>query len=213
MNTFWRRHAGLWAMLTIVVLLVLDQWIKMTVKTGMCLGETVRVTDWFYIHFIENNGMAYGLSFIWKPALTVFRLVASAAICWYIFRQIKARARLRYVFLLSLLVAGAMGNAIDCMFYGMIFTESTPFSPAVLVPFGEGYAGFLNGKVVDMFYFPLIVTTWPDWMPLVGGDEFVFFSPVFNLADSCITVSVFALLIWCKKELALLMSDKKENET
>lgn len=199
------------ALLFIVVLLVIDQVIKIAVKTNMHLYESIWITDWFQIHFIENNGMAFGLSFINKYVLTIFRIVAVTLIGIYLHRQIQQGARTIYIVLLSLLLAGAAGNIIDCMFYGEIFTASSPFYVSYLVPFGQGYSGFLTGKVVDMFYFPLIVTTWPDWMPFWGGDEFIFFSPVFNFADACVSVSVVALLIFCRKELATLsMSNDPE---
>ena len=200
------------ALLFIVVLLVIDQVIKIAVKTNMHLYESIWITDWFQIHFIENNGMAFGLSFINKYALTIFRIVAVTLIAIYLHRQIQQGARTIYIVLLSLLLAGAAGNIIDCMFYGEIFTASSPFYVSYLVPFGQGYSGFLTGKVVDMFYFPLIVTTWPDWMPFWGGDEFIFFSPVFNFADACVSVSVVALFLFCRPELATLsVSNDKES--
>lgn len=199
------------ALLFIVVLLVIDQVIKIAVKTNMHLYESIWITDWFQIHFIENNGMAFGLSFINKYVLTIFRIVAVTLIAIYLHRQIQQCARTIYIVLLSLLLAGAAGNIIDCMFYGEIFTASSPFYVSYLVPFGQGYSGFLTGKVVDMFYFPLIVTTWPDWMPFWGGDEFIFFSPVFNFADACVSVSVVALFLFCRPELATLSVSNDEE--
>lgn len=201
------------ALLFIVVLLVIDQVIKIAVKTNMHLYESIWITDWFQIHFIENNGMAFGLSFINKYVLTIFRIVAVTLIAIYLRRQIGQGARTVYVVLLSMLLAGAAGNIIDCMFYGEIFTASSPFYVSYLVPFGHGYSGFLTGKVVDMFYFPLIVTTWPEWMPFVGGEEFIFFSPVFNFADACVSVAVVALLLFCRRELATLSFSEKASES
>ncbi len=201
------------ALLFIVVLLVIDQVIKIAVKTNMHLYESIWITDWFQIHFIENNGMAFGLSFINKYVLTIFRIVAVTLIAIYLHRQIQQGARTIYIVLLSLLLAGAAGNIIDCMFYGEIFTASSPFYVSYLVPFGQGYSGFLTGKVVDMFYFPLIVTTWPDWMPFWGGDEFIFFSPVFNFADACVSVSVVALFLFCRPELAMLSVSNEEESS
>ena len=200
-------------LLFIVVLLVIDQVIKIAVKTNMHLYESIWITDWFQIHFIENNGMAFGLSFINKYVLTIFRIVAVTLIAIYLHRQIQQGARTIYIVLLSLLLAGAAGNIIDCMFYGEIFTASSPFYVSYLVPFGQGYSGFLTGKVVDMFYFPLIVTTWPDWMPFWGGDEFIFFSPVFNFADACVSVSVVALFLFCRPELATLSVSNEEESS
>lgn len=193
---------GLLVALFIVLLLVIDQVIKIEVKTGMRLHESIRITDWFYISFIENNGMAYGMTIINKLVLSIFRIVAISVLGYYLCRQIKLGARNFYIACLALVWAGAAGNLIDCMFYGLIFNASSPYYLSYFVPFGQGYAPFLMGKVVDMFYFPLIVTSWPDWVPFWGGDAFVFFSPVFNFADSCISVGVVLLLLFCRQELS-----------
>lgn len=195
---------GVLALVLITALLVTDQVIKIVVKTNMQLYDDIWIFDWFQIHFIENNGMAFGMTFVNKYVLTLFRLAAIVLIGWYLYQQIKKQARTRYVVLLSVLLAGAAGNLIDCMFYGLVFTESLPYAVSELVPFGEGYAGFLTGKVVDMFYFPLIHATWPDWLPFCGGEEFIFFSPVFNFADACVSVGVVAMLLFCRKELTEL---------
>ena len=208
-----KKQAAWLSVLLIAVLLVTDQVIKIAVKTNMRLYESIWIADWFQIHFIENNGMAFGLSFINKYVLTIFRIVAVTLIAIYLHRQIQQGARTIYIVLLSLLLAGAAGNIIDCMFYGEIFTASSPFYVSYLVPFGQGYSGFLTGKVVDMFYFPLIVTTWPDWMPFWGGDEFIFFSPVFNFADACVSVSVVALFLFCRPELATLSVSNEEESS
>lgn len=186
----------------IVLILIIDQIIKIEVKTCMCLYESIRVTDWFYINFIENNGMAYGMTFINKLVLSLFRVLAISALGYYICLQIRRKARLLYICLLSVVFAGALGNLIDCMFYGLIFNASSPYYVSYMVPFGQGYSSFLMGKVVDMFYFPLIVTTWPEWVPVFGGEEFIFFSPVFNFADACISVGVVSLILFCRKELS-----------
>ena len=208
----WLTDGKLSVML-IVVLLVIDQIIKVWVKTNMYLGESIRVTDWFFIDFIENSGMAYGMTFINKFVLSLLRIVAISVIGYYIWKQVKAHARTCYIVFLSMILAGAAGNIFDSMFYGLIFNSSTPFSVSTVVPFGTGYAYFLMGKVVDMFYFPLIVTTWPDWMPLVGGDEFIFFSPVFNFADACISVGVVLVLCFCRRELETIsLSLAKQGE-
>ena len=196
--------------LMVLALLVIDQIIKIQVKTSMCLHESIRVTNWFYISFIENNGMAYGMSFIPKPLLTSFRFVACCFLVWYIRKEIKAGARTMWLVLLSLVLAGAAGNLIDCMFYGLMFSGSSSYYTSFFVPFGTGYAPFLEGRVVDMFYFPLIVTTYPDWFPFYGGQPYIFFSPVFNFADACISVSVVAIILFCRKELSLL--NKQLNE-
>ena len=166
----------------------------------MSLGESIDITGWFKITFIENNGMAYGMSFIYKPLLTLFRLAAITVIGYYIYKVVRREHRIGYVICLALVCAGAAGNIFDCLFYGQIFTVSTPFTVSEFVPFGQGYAPVLQGKVVDMFYFPLIVTTWPDWVPFWGGDSFIFFSPVFNFADACISVGVVLLLLFYRKD-------------
>lgn len=203
---------GIFAILLVLAILIIDQWIKIEVKTTMTLHESREVTSWFYITFIENNGMAYGMSFIYKPLLSLFRLAAIIVIGIYLYRQIKSGARWIYVTLLSMVLAGAAGNLIDCMFYGLCFTVSTPFNISEFVPFGQGYSEFLTGKVVDMFYFPLIVTQYPDWFPMFGGQEFIFFSPVFNFADASISTSVVALILFCHKELSVIGQKKCESE-
>ena len=208
-----RRHLRIlssgWLSIVIVALILLiDQIIKIEVKTSMPLGSALRVTDWFYIEFIENNGMAYGMTFFNKLVLSIFRLVAIAVIGCFIYRLVRQKYSTGYLVCLSMILAGAAGNLIDCMFYGLIFEQSTPFSVAGFVPFGEGYSSFLYGKVVDMFYFPIIHTHWPDWVPCWGGDEFVFFSPVFNFADACVTCGAFYLIIFHWKFFSSL--DKKD---
>ena len=202
---------GIITCLFVLLLLITDQCIKIWVKTNMCLHESIHITDWFYISFIENNGMAYGMTFIPQYALSIFRLVASCVLAVFIWKQIKAGARVVWITLLAMILAGAAGNLIDCMFYGMVFTESLPYCEAFPVPFGTGYAPFLQGRVVDMFYFPLIVTTYPDWLPMWGGQRFIFFSPVFNFADSCISVGVVAMLLLCRKELSMLSHKNEDN--
>lgn len=190
------------AVIIVAAILIVDQIIKIEVKTNMSLGEALRITDWFYIEFIENNGMAYGMTFINKLVLSLFRMFAICGIGWYIWRVVKSGFFSKgYIVCLSMVLAGAAGNLIDCLFYGLIFNASTPFNVAHFVPFGEGYSTFLHGKVVDMFYFPIIHTQWPDWVPVWGGDDFVFFSPVFNFADSCISVGVVLLLLFFRKDL------------
>lgn len=197
------------AVAIVVAILLIDQIIKIEVKTNMTLGEAKRVTDWFYIEFIENNGMAYGMKFINKLVLSLFRLFAIGFIGYYLAKIIKKNvAPLGYIVLIAMVLAGAAGNLIDCLFYGLIFDASTPFTVSQFVPFGEGYSTFLHGKVVDMFYFPITQTTWPEWVPYFGGSEYVFFSPVFNFADACISVGVVALLLFYRKQLEILFSNK-----
>ena len=185
----------------VLAILIVDQIIKFEIKSNMFLGESIPITDWFKITFIENSGMAYGMTFFNKMALSLFRLVAIAAIGWYLYRLTRTVYRKGYVVCIALVLAGAIGNMLDSMFYGLIFDASTPFQISSLVPFGTGYAGFLEGKVVDMFYFPLIVTTYPDWFPVWGGQEFIFFSPVFNFADASISIGVVLLVLFYRKDM------------
>lgn len=189
------------ALLIIVVILAVDQTVKILVKTHMHLGESICITRWFYITFIENNGMAYGMSFIYKPVLTLFRIVAVAAIGYYIYKVIRREHCIGYLVCLAMIVAGAAGNIFDCFFYGQIFTSSTPWFVSEFVPFGQGYAPILQGRVVDMFYFPIINTTLPDWLPIWGGHNFIFFSPVFNFADACISVGVILVILFYRRQL------------
>ena len=207
-----KLHIGWLVTAMVVVLLIIDQWIKLYIKTHFCLGESVRVTDWFFIDFIENNGMAWGMSFIGKFWLSLVRSVAIIFLVWYLHRIIKqGKHHLVYIFLVALVLAGAIGNMIDSMFYGMMFTASSPYYVAYQVPFGEGYAPFFMGKVVDMFRFPFFTYTWPEWFPIWGGQQGTFFDPVFNFADSCVSVGIIAMLIFCRKELEELGEGKKKS--
>lgn len=197
----------------VIVLLVIDQIIKLYIKTHFCLGESVRVTDWFYIEFVENNGMAWGMSFIGKFWLSLLRTAAIVALIWYLHRIIsQGKHRLLYVVLVALVLTGAVGNMIDSMFYGLMFTASSPYYVSYSVPFGEGYAPFLMGKVVDMFRFPFFSYTWPEWVPFFGGQHGTFFDPVFNFADACVSVGIIALLLFCRPELEELGESRKKKE-
>lgn len=205
-RTWW--NDGWTAVLIVLAVLVIDQVLKIWVKTHMTLHESIEIASWFKITFIENNGMAFGMEIGSKIFLTAFRVLAVGALSYYIWLQVTQRARTGYVVLLSMILAGAMGNLIDCLFYGQIFTVSTPYNIAEFVSFGQGYAPVMMGKVVDMFYFPLIETTWPTWMPVVGGQEFVFFSPVFNFADANVSVGIIALLLFYRNELSHITFSK-----
>ena len=197
----------------VVILLIIDKIIKLYIKTHFCLGESVRVTDWFYIEFVENNGMAWGMSFIGKFWLSLLRLVAICVLFLYLRRIIQRGIhRKLYIYLVALVLTGAIGNMLDSIFYGLIFTASSTEYVSYMVPFGTGYAGVLMGKVVDMFRFPFFTYTWPDWVPFFGGQHGTFFDPVFNFADSCVSVGVISLLLFCRKELEQLGGGKKENE-
>lgn len=208
-----RGNKGLMAVCIVIAILVIDQVIKILVKTNMCLHDSIEITPWFFISFVENSGMAYGMTFINKIVLSLFRIVAVLVIGYYIWLQVKENARRGYIICLAMIMAGAAGNIFDCMFYGLFFTKSTLYEPSYLVALGEGYAPFLQGKVVDMFYFPLIETTLPDWLPIWGGQPYVFFSPVFNFADACISVGVVLLLLLYRKELSTLTLKAKPVKT
>ena len=201
------------AVLVILAILLIDQAIKIWVKMSMTLHESIHITDWFYIAFIENNGMAFGMQLGSKIILSLFRVVAIGILGYYIWQQVQRQAKTGYIILLSMVLAGAAGNLIDCMFYGLIFNASSPYYLSYFVPFGTGYAPFLMGKVVDMFYFPLIESDWPQWVPFVGGDHFIFFSPVFNFADSCISVSVVWLLLFYRKEISTISLSKNPKQS
>lgn len=194
---------GRLAALIVLVVLVIDQVIKICVKTGMYLHESIHVTDWFYIYFTENNGMAFGMEIIGKLFLSLFRIVAVVLIAWCLTRVVKQKPRVKngYIVCLSLILAGAVGNIIDCVFYGEFFSASTHTDIATWVPMGQGYADWLHGRVVDMFYFPIIDTYWPDWIPFVGGEHFIFFSPIFNFADAAISCGIIALLLFYSRYL------------
>ena len=197
-------HGGWLPFIVVMLILAIDQIIKVEVKTHLCLYESIRITSWFHISFIENSGMAWGMTFINKLALSLFRIVAVAFIAYYVHLQVRAKAPAGYIVCLSMVLAGAAGNIIDSVFYGQIFTMSTPLRVSTIVNFGDGYAPLLMGKVVDMFYFPIIRTTLPQWLPLWGGEPFVFFAPVFNFADACITVGFALLLIFYRSRIAAI---------
>jgi len=203
------------SIIIVAVILILDQILKIWVKTNMLIGES-SFEDWGWIfkrvqlRFIENKGMAFGMVFPWLPAdtgkllLSIFRIIAIGVIIWYLLKIIKQNAHIGFVISLSLILAGAIGNLIDSAFYGIIFNESANIyniggSPATLFPEGGGYSSFLHGSVVDMLYFPIFEGTYPDWIPFKGGESFVFFQPIFNIADSAVTVGVLIILVFQKR--------------
>ena len=196
------------ALLLIFSILIVDQIVKIIVKTNMVIGDEIPVLgNWFRIHFLENNGMAFGMEWggkTGKVALSVFRMVAIVGISWYLDSIIKKNAHTGLILSVSAISAGAAGNLIDSAFYGMIFSESW-HTPAVLFPEGGGYSSFLHGRVVDMLYFPVIDSHWPDWSPFRPGQTLIFFRPVFNLADTSITTGVLAILVFQKR----FMGEKK----
>ena len=183
-------------LIVLLVAIVADQALKFYIKLNFTLGESVRVFDWFQILFVENPGMAFGWEFGSKMFLTIFRIIVSCAVVWYLIRLVKDEYKLGFQIVITLILAGAVGNIIDCIFYGVFFSESTYSTIAEFMPISGGYATWFVGKVVDMFYFPLF--TFPSWMPVLGGE--IFFSPIFNLADSYITVAIFILIIFYHKD-------------
>jgi len=202
MPIFFFMSAKTKSILIIVGVLFFDQLLKFWIKTNMMLGdEFIIAKNWFIIHFVENNGMAFGLEFgnsIGKYFLSIFRIVAVGAIGWYITKLWKKDVPFGVIACFSLIMAGAIGNIIDSAFYGLIFNESYG-QVATLFPPGGGYSSFLQGRVVDMFYFPLISGNYPSWVPFVGGNDFIFFRPVFNMADSSITVGIISILIFYRR--------------
>ena len=195
-NVRWFLSIGL-----VLLVIVIDQALKFYVKTHFSLHEEVEITSWFRLHFTENKGMAFGMDFIGTAFLTTFRLLVIGFFVWGLIKAQKQLLPMGFIACLSLIVAGALGNIIDNCFYGEIFTESLLWgSPASLTAFGEGYGAFLEGKVVDMFYFPLF--TWPESIPFVGGD--IFFGAIFNFADAAISCGAVALILFYYKYITHL---------
>ena len=185
--------------------IIIDQAIKIWVKTSMYMHEVIEIAPWFKILFTENRGMAFGMELVDKLFLTSFRIVAVIFLIYIIGRQIRQGVNYLFLICLSLILAGATGNIIDCLFYGMVFNNPPAPIVAEFVPWGTGYDSMFYGRVVDMFYFPLVEWNWPGWMPFCGGEHFIFFSPIFNFADACISCGVIAVLLFCRKELQELM--------
>ena len=187
------------SVIIIFLVLFLDQALKIWVKTNMFIGQEHHILgNWFILHFTENNGMAFGMEFggnFGKTFLSIFRIVAVFAIGYYILKLIKEKAPQGLILSISMVLAGAVGNILDSLFYGIMFDESY-YKVATLFPEAGGYAPILYGKVVDMLYFPILEGHFPDWFPIWGNEHFIFFRPVFNIADSAITVGVFIILIF-----------------
>jgi signal peptidase II len=191
------------AVLIIALIIIADQALKIWIKTSFPFGpiKNVMGIPWFRLYFIENKGMAWGWEFggEWgKMILTLFRLAAVIFGSWYLVKIVKQKYSRGFIICASLIYAGALGNLIDSMFYGLVFEESSYSQVARIFPV-HGYAGFLHGRVVDMLYFPMIDSTWPSWVPLIGGDRFEFFSPIFNIADASISVGVITLFVFQKR--------------
>ena len=197
-----------WGAATVILLLLfLDQASKIWVKTHMQLHESLEIFSWFQLYFTENPGMAFGMEFLNKLVLSVFRIAAVVAIAYYLIRLVRRNYSFGFIACVALVFAGALGNIIDSVFYGVIFDHSYG-QIATFMPAGGGYASLLHGKVVDMLYFPLIRTTLPDWLPIWGGEEVIFFRPIFNLADSSICVGGALLLLFYHRTLSKSLSRK-----
>lgn len=201
----------------VIALLVIDQAAKIWIKTHFMIGDEFNVLgDWFKIHFIENNGMAFGMASesgkTGKTILSLFRIVAVVGIAWYTLKLLKEKAPVGVIFSFGMIFCGALGNIIDSMFYGLIFNDSYS-QVATFLPESGGYAPFLHGRVVDMLYFPIYEDFLPSWIPIWGGDYLVFFRPVFNLADSYITIGVLILILFHRKFFSGKNNKKNEVKT
>jgi signal peptidase II len=196
------KNQALTALLVILSVLTLDQVLKIWIKTNMFLGQGHAIAgNWFIIHFTENNGMAFGLEFggdVGKIILSVFRIIAVAGIGYFLFNYAKKGAKTGLIVAGSLIFSGALGNILDSAFYGLVFNDSY-HQISTFMPAGGGYAPFLYGKVVDMLYFPLISGQFPDWFPVWGGEDFMFFRPVFNVADTAISVGIGMIIVFQKR--------------
>ena len=206
-----RLSNGVLATIIIVVAVLVDQILKLWVKTSFFYGEEVKIAEWFRLVFIENNGMAFGMELGSKFFLTWFRIIAVVLLIWYL---LKLRRRTDvpkgYFVCIAFITAGALGNVIDCIFYGVVFDAPQAPQVAQFFPPGGGYESLFNGRVVDMFYFPLCEWDWPQWMPVIGGQHFKFFEPIFNFADACLSVSVITLILFYSKYF--INSGKKKEE-
>lgn len=203
---------GRLAILVGMAVILVDQIFKIWVKTNFYLGESLPILPFFELRFVQNNGMAFGMEFGSKLLLTIFRIVVVTLLIWYIVKVCKQQKVSKgYVVTLALIASGAGGNIIDCVFYGEIFTNPWPPQLAQFVPWGEGYAGLFHGLVVDMLYLPLFSFQWPEWIPAIGGSTFSFFDPVFNIADSAITVGILMLILFYSKYLPFGNEERTES--
>lgn len=207
---FSRLSQGKVVVALIVLLLVIDQVIKIWVKTTMVLGQSHTITSWFQIYFIENPGMAFGIELGSKLFLSLFRIVVMGFCIYLLMRLVRRKEHtLGFLVCLSMIIAGGLGNILDSIFYGVIFSDSHG-QIAQLFPAGGGYETWFHGWVVDMFYFPLIRGTFPTWLPFWGGEPFVFFEPIFNFADACVSVGLVLLLSCYPRTVSVLLDGKKK---
>lgn len=206
----WRRNAGWLAAGVILLVLLADQILKIWIKTHFYLGEDHEVTSWFHIKFIENNGMAFGLELWNKLLLTFGRIAAVGFLIWCLLKVVRVeRLRTGFIIALALITAGAAGNIFDCVFYGEIFNNPMPPEIAQAFPVGGGYAGWFEGRVVDMLYFPFFDFYWPEWMPGVGGQYYEFFAYIFNIADASICVGVALLILFYSRDFSMALAMRK----
>ena len=196
--------SGWLALIIAIAVIIADQALKIWVKTSFYLGEDLEITKWFHLKFIENNGMAFGLELWNKLILTFGRIIAVGLFIWFIIK-IKDLKDIRrgFIVAVALITAGAAGNIFDCVFYGKIFSNPWPPEIATMFPADGGYAGWFEGRVVDMLYFPLFDFYWPEWIPGIGGTYYEFFAYIFNLADSAICVGVALMLLFYSKDASI----------
>ncbi len=200
-------------MAIVAAVIIIDQLIKFEVKTNFTLHEAREITSWMYLYFVENSGMAFGVNIAGTLILSIARLVFVGFLVYYVSKLVRRNVSTGFVACIALIIAGAIGNIIDNAFYGMIFSESTEYDVANLVSFGSGYGSFMSGKVVDMFYFPLIDTYLPESLPVIGGTHFLFFAPIFNFADSAITCGSIIILLFYRKYLTSVRKTTSTDKT
>ena len=205
------KSKGWGAVCIVMLLLILDQALKIWIKTHLQLHESIEITPWFYLYFTENPGMAFGIEVIGKLFLTLFRIVAVGFIGYFLYKLVKEQYKFGFIACVSLVLAGALGNIFDSVFYGVVFDHSFG-QVATFMPEGGGYGEWLHGKVVDMFYFPLVDWDWPLWMPWVGGNHFIFFQPIFNVADAALSVATIVIILFYSKSLAKTSEAKSTDE-